>query len=185
MKHVFEFYGTPQVTFTGKPYDSACNKRPEWKGAHVEGLIVDVSENRPNEGDCLYIEGTLEAVKEMCEAVLEQLKWQEERWRREVELRTIAAVECHACGAWSELRTGHADGRGNLCNSDGTVMLGGRHVVIEGFTDVVYIDQVKRNDRFRIHAPIGDYEEGRVYVALDDVVRDAYGDASVKVSRDP
>jgi hypothetical protein len=185
---VFEFYGEPQVSFTGRPYDNSGKEAPRWSGARVEGLICDTASPLKPEGDALYIEGNVAALRSVCEQLLAQLDSLESMFRADVDERIARSKQCPVCAMWFDTKyneQGHGDGRGMGCLGDGTVMMGNHMILVQRDGTIVeaHVEVLKKGDRFTIKEPTGDYEK-REFVALEDAVM-RRGCGHVCVARDP
>jgi len=194
MKIVFGFDGKhPQVSFTGRPYISG-REQPTWRGAHVEGLIIDSTQPDPEKGtpfesgDALYIEGDLTTIRTICQDVLEQLDALEQDFRGQVEDEAARSQLCDVCGGWFDTRfnneDGHGDGRGLGCLGDGTAYMGNRQIryARDGQEHEGYVGDLRQGDSFTLREPIGDYEK-RTFVALENPIQ-RRGAAKVRIRRD-
>ncbi len=93
-------------------------------------------------------------------------------------------MRCKVCGYYSSqglipTQATHGDGRGNGCCGDGTVWIA-RLVLVAGSNEPIDARELYAGQQFTIADPIGEHEQDRVFIALENGTR-----RGVRVSRDP
>lgn len=173
MKIVHEIYGIPTMSFTVREMATPIDRQPDWNGAYVDGIVSSGPTALKEECDSLYIEGTIESVREMCQGILEQLDFLEKDAMARVEELRQASKKCEICDGWYDTRQRepHGNGKGDGCLGDGTVMIGNCNVeVVYPAHRVTYVESLKRGERFK-KIPASADKNAETFEAFEDPVK--------------